>query len=153
MRYLTPERFCQALESKERALKSEVRNALAETLEDTRATVVRNSSGPLSAKRLAQMGHPYGRSLGASLIRTVANVDPMLINLQKGAFVRGWKKAGPRLRAGALSGEVTNTDPKAKYMFGTKRMVPRRVDIATAREVYPRFKARVFTATKKALRA
>jgi hypothetical protein len=148
MKWLTPAQFAAACDRKGKALQAEVKAGLADTLTEARAEAVKRSSGTLTAGMLRKMGHPYAtRAPNAS-------VDPSTINAQTGEFRRAWKKAGPRLRGGALSGEVVNTSKVAPYLLkGTKRMIKRPIAKALADAMRPRFKARMRTALRRGLRA
>jgi hypothetical protein len=158
VRYLTPTQFAAAMDRKAKALQVNSRAALAATIAETQQEFVKASSGPLSTRQLAKMGHPYGRGMGAKIMRAVANIDPDTLNAQKGDFRKNWKKAGPRYRGGGYDGSVVNTTmfghwTAAQIFLGTNRMIPRRIDQAVVRKMRPKFRMRQRAALRKALRA
>lgn len=158
MRYLTPTQFAAAMDRKAKALKVNVRAAQDEILKEAQAEFVKASSGPLSTRQLRKMGRPYGRGIGAKIMRAVGNIDPDELNTQKGDFRKNWKKAGPRFRGGGYDGSVVNTTmfghwTAAQIMLGTNRMIPRRIDTAVARKMRAKYRLKMRGALRKALRA
>lgn len=144
---MTPEQFARAIDKKASAFKAGARAAMAETITETQKEFVKRSSGSLTSGVLRKMGHPYATR------DPQTPIDPTIINTQSGEFKRAWKKAGPRQRGGGYEGSVTNTDPKAHYMLGTKRMVARRIDQYVADQMRPRYKTKMRGALRKALRS
>jgi len=90
------------------------------------------SQGGLSLKRLAQMGHPYGRGnrtargrrrrgLGRLQGGRIGVSNMAVVNRQSGDFANSWGVSIVRDKAG-LTIELRNSAPHAKYLLGTSRM-------------------------------
>ena len=135
MRYLRIDDFCTALARKASAIDSNIRDAENITARQAKQLFLQSSRGPYKQKTLTAMGHPYGRKKSSRIMLTVANIDPTIINIQSGNFLRRWgvnkcKKSGNKLLT-----QVLNSSVEAKYMLGTKRMVPRRIDLRVAKQI------------------
>jgi len=150
---MTPDAFIAAMYRKERALKRLVYAAETESAQEAKAMLVQRSSGTLKTRTLRKLGHPYGHSTGAKVMRFVGSVDPTIINAQSGQFRRRWKVLKPAMQANVLRSSAISTDPKSKYMFGTKKMVARRLDIYVAARMKARRRSRLQEAVRSALRA
>lgn len=96
------------------------RDALSDALTETLSNARRASSGFTSPADLRRMGHPYARRHGRTLL------DPFVINAQSGKFLQAWARSGPQEERGALTGLVTNSDPKGELLGrGTRTMLGR----------------------------
>jgi len=147
MRYLTPDQFGARMAAIAKALKENVRTGQAEILTETQQEFVKRSSGTLTSGVLRKMGHPYATRSPQT------PVDPSIVNDQGGGVRRGWRKAGPRFQNGAYRGSVTNSDPNAQFLLGTKRMVKRPIDTYVAGVMRPKFRNRMRAALREGLKA
>ncbi len=91
--------------------------------EEALAILKQLSSGPYSAARLAQLGHPY--RIGGSPPQ-----DPAIINRQTPrtgeGFRDAWRIEPTRKRGEGLSTRIVNTKPYAAFLLGgTSKMIPR----------------------------
>ena len=119
-------------EGLERRLVQHVIEAETLNLEDARAMLVQASSGTATEADLRREDHPYARRHGT------ARRDPSLINARSGRFRRAWRSRRPqRAGRGRVVSRVRNFDPKARYMFGTKLMLPRPIIARVARQLAP----------------
>jgi hypothetical protein len=139
---MTPQQFAAAMRHKATAVKTAVIAAERETVKETARELVKGSSGSLTSGQLARAGHPYARRAPNS------SYDPATINAQTGKFRASWVKSGPVSGGGSLRSSVVNTDPVAKYMMGTRRMVARRLDTAVAARMKPVRMARLRAAMR-----
>jgi hypothetical protein len=95
------------------------KEAEAEAMKEALKVARSLSSGPLTTRKLAQMGHPY--RIGGS-----PPFDPAIINRQTGKFFAKWRIVGPRRTATGLSSRLVNEAPYAKFLArGTPRMISR----------------------------
>ena len=143
---MTPFKFAMTIHRIAAALRTEIIAAEALTLEQARDALIKRSSGTITTKALRTMGHPY------AVRDPQTPLDPSLINAQSGDFKRSWKKTGPKSTIAGVVSSVVNTDPKAKYMFGTRKMVARRVDIYVAAQMAPRRRFHLDRGVRRALR-
>jgi hypothetical protein len=111
-------------------------------------TILRYSSGEISAAELRLLGHPYG-------IGRTPPQDPAIINVQTEEFVNSWHQDGPRVQQdGSITTVFENTSEHAKYLeLGTSRMIPRPLVEAVVAEVEPIVNARRDEAFSRALEA
>lgn len=94
------------------ALERELPAALAQTRDDLLAEADWLSSGGISLRQMRRkhFDHPYAKRHGAP------RRDPAVINVQTGAFRRGWQGAPVQETGGELVSAIYNTDPKAPYL-------------------------------------
>jgi hypothetical protein len=111
-------------------------------------TILRYSSGEISAAELRLLGHPYG-------IGRTPPQDPAIINVQTEEFVNSWHQDGPRVQQdGSITTVFENTSEHAKYLeLGTSRMIPRPLVEAVVAEIEPIVNARRDEAFSRALEA
>src|SRR5262245_49237677 len=74
-----------------RRIPVEALKAEEENVRDAFNTIIKFSSGEISAAELAAMGHPYHPD------RTPPQ-DPAIINVQTEIFVNSWQVEGPRVQ-------------------------------------------------------
>lgn len=89
------------------------------------ATAKSLSRGPLTLKRLADMGHPYGkgkrRSLGR-LTRAKGAISQDVVNKQSGAFAAAWR-GKMEIEPVGVTLRVINDNRVAEFLaFGTSKM-------------------------------
>ena len=119
----------------------------ARVIQEAMRLAVTYSSGPYKQAELTAAGHPYSRRAPN------ASYDPTIINAQSGVFRASWVVPAQEHTAGGILTRCINTDPKAAYMLGTDRMVPRRIDTRVLTEIMPRREAGLRDAVKRALKA
>lgn len=116
----------------ERRLTQRVIEAESLSLEDAKVMLVQASSGTATEADLRREDHPYARRHGT------AKREPGIINTRSGRFRRAWRSRRPqRAGHGRIVSRVRNYDPKARYMFGTKLMLPRPIIQRVARQLRP----------------
>lgn len=113
-------------------------------------TILRYSSGEISAAELRLLGHPYG-------IGRTPPQDPAIINVQTEEFVNSWHQDGPRVQQdGSITTVFENTSEHAKYLGapeGTPTMQPRPLVPRVLGEIEPIITARRDEAFSRALEA
>jgi hypothetical protein len=113
-------------------------------------TILRYSSGEISAAELRLLGHPYG-------IGRTPPQDPAIINVQTEEFVNSWHQDGPRVQQdGSITTVFENTSEHAKYLGapeGTPTMQPRPLVPRVLEEIEPIITARRDEAFSRALEA
>jgi len=131
------------------ALPKEIAKAEKASLNEARRIAIQLSSGPYSSVMLAAMGHPYSRRTPHPP-RGRADI----INVQTGLFRSSWTRRGPY--SGVSTGEIVtalvNTAPYSYKMRGTYNMIARPIDVTIAKRMEPKRRARLETATNRALR-
>jgi hypothetical protein len=143
---MTPQEFARSLQKKADLLEKEIMAAERQTLTEARAEAIKLSSGRLTATDLARAGHPFARRAPD------AAYDPSVINARTGLFKRSWIGILPRVIGGKIVTRLKNFSPEAKYMAGTKFMVPRTVGAEVKKRVQPRRLRRLRAAVKRALK-
>ena len=111
----------------EKAALQEQRDSLA----DAQRLLIQQSSGTVSLAELRRMGHPFARRAPQ------ASPDAAIINDQGGAFRKSWRKVAPVRSGDFVTSRVVNTDPKARFMNGTKTMVKRPIIAAVEAKLKP----------------
>ena len=144
---MTPEQAAAYFKRAADRLPDEFMQAERENVADVFQTAIDHSSGPYSLLELRNMGHPYARR------HKRAFLDPGVINVQTGVFIRSWKAEGPTLTGDDLEASIFNTDPKASDFLepGTDLMIPRPIDQKIAGECAGRIDRRRKKAFERAL--
>ena len=117
-----------------------------ENLRDALRAAEQLSSGAFSTTELRRMGHPYARR------NPRPPADPAIINVQRGDFRAGWHIRAPRKVGRKIAGRLENIDPKAGFMHGTRRMIPRPIGKAIMRLIAKKRAKRLRAAVRAALR-
>lgn len=98
------------------------------------------SDGPISAKELAQMGHPFAR-------RAPQSPPPAeVLNRQSGEAYRGWYVEGPFLGRTAIYFRINNRVHYRRFWAGTRTTIPRPVAAAIVRRLAPERRRRLIQA-------
>lgn len=119
--------------------------AEAVTVKEAAAAAIRQSSGTSSTKALRQAGHPFAvRAPNPAF-------DPAVINSQSGSFRAAWIPVQPSLSGSKIVCGVVNRDRAAKYLSGTRTMIPRTVGDAVRASVASARRARIVAAVKVVL--
>lgn len=149
---MTPNEAARALERMARDLTRNVQDAERMSLLDLRDEAERFSGGPLQARDLARMDHPYARRHGSP------RLNPDLVNQQDagedtGRFAASWVAEGPEVDGDELVSSLFNVDPKAAEFLedGTDTMFPRRPHEAALEVVAPRREERLERAVDRTL--
>ena len=121
----------------------ELKKAETATLKDALTVAIKQSSGGYSQGQLDAMGNPYGHLRPHPL-------DPAIINAQTGVFRASWLTEGPSRQGMALRSRLFNTDPKSRFLLGTKKMIPRPVALAVLKQIKGRRVARIKAAVNAA---
>jgi len=137
--------FKRELRKRETALRNGIKKAEGKSATAGKRIAQKLSSGPYSSEELAAMDHPYARRHGA------AQIDPAVINAQSGAFRRDWKTGQGDWVEGSLLTTVENDNRVAKFMHGTKKMVPRPIEELTAKILEPVRNENLSNAIEKAI--
>ena len=128
-----------------------VRAAERESAKAAKACLVGFSSGGYSARYLNQLGRQRGAGV-YSRRAADSSFDNFIINAQSGRFRAAWKITPPVLLGDTMQTKVYNDSPEAKFMQGTNKMIPRRINAAMfALQRGPRF-ARLQAAYRRALK-
>lgn len=103
------------------------------------------SSGTVTARMLARMGHPFGRGAARHRARRSGHaLSTTVINRQSARFFYSWRKKGPRRFRGRSDAWVHNEAPYARYLDeGTRFMVSRPITRAVRNNVRPRWERRM----------
>lgn len=126
---MTSAQFAKKLEQFARVYTQEVIKAETATIEDAKKIAIELSGGPHSSAALAKADHPYSRRRPQR-----SKYPPQIINKQTGKFQGAWRIVRPRVVGKTIVTRLHNTDPKAKFMAGTKLMIARPI----AREIRKR---------------
>lgn len=144
---MRPAQFAVAMKRKRAAILREAIAAENRAIDETQTMFTQMSSGTISTRQLRLMGRPYAKR------DPQTPLNPAVINDQGGAFAKDWRKSGAVWTGGVIRGSVRNVDPKAKYMQGTRTMVPRLIDVAVALRMKPRRFLLLRNALARAFRA
>lgn len=133
------------------ALPKQVARAEERNLREAKKIAVVLSSGPYSSAQLARMGHPYNKKKPHPP-RGRADI----INIQSGEsglFRSSWEMQGPvsSLASGEIMIRLVNIAPYSFAMWGTKYMIPRRIDLTIAQRMRKKRLARLEAALNRAL--
>ena len=131
---LTLVEFKRELRKRKTALRREIKKSESQSATFGVKIAKTLSSGPFSQMQLNAMDNPYAVRHGT------AQIAPDVINVQTGKFRAAWKREVNDWTGSppdALLTKVINTSGVAKYMLGTKRMLPRPVDALTAKILEP----------------
>lgn len=63
--------------------------------------------------------------------------DPQIINIRTGRFNASWNISGPMMRGEEVRTIIANLSWYSHFMYGTSRMVPRRIDLVAAKQIEP----------------
>jgi hypothetical protein len=116
----------EALRRKATAVQQQARSAEEATAREALALARKQSSGLVSSRELARMGHPYARR------RPRPPGSPAVVNRQSGRFQAAWRvvRTGDRLR-------LVNDARHARYLNdrGTRLMIRRPITRAVAQAI------------------
>ncbi len=128
-------------------IESETIRAEKATIEEALKLAQEMSSGVHSLADIARAGHPYSRR-APQPDAYPANV----INKQKGLFFRGWRTELPHRVGNEIVSGLRNIDPKAAFMEGTDKMIPRPIAPAVLAIILPKREKRLQEARLSAYR-
>ena len=129
-------------------MEEQFRKVARKEAEDMKRVAKVLSSGNLSLKTLAKMGHPYGlrRPPGA------AGQPDFIINKQSGTFATSWQTRTQKTPTG-WTVTLWNSAPEAFYLLGTNKMRPRLIFDEIMRQTMPETLAEVRKSVRKGVAA
>jgi len=129
-------------------MEEQFRKVARKEAEDMKRVAKVLSSGNLSLKTLAKMGHPYGlrRLPGA------AGQPDFIINKQSGTFAASWQTRTQKTPTG-WTVTLWNSAPEAFYLLGTNKMRPRLIFDEIMRQTMPDMAVEVRKSVRKGVAA
>lgn len=113
--------------------------AVRESAKEAKQEAIRFSSGTASKADLRRAGHPFARRRPQAVA-----FPPFLINKHRpNGFAMKWRSSLPMVRGNRITARVFNISEVAKYMDGTKYMIPRPVADAVLAIVLPAHEQRI----------
>ena len=110
----------RAAELSNAVIKAENQSAFA-----MKQQAIRLSHGPMKTADLAKLAREVNRGYGLYGTRSpMPPMDPAVVNLQSGRLSRSWQTRLV-LKPDGTSVTLWNTTPYAKYLLGTRKMIPR----------------------------
>ena len=111
------------------------------------AALTERSSGTLTRRDLARMGHPF------AVRAPITPVDPANINHHPGGgFQDAWEQESAQVSPDAVTVRVVNRDPAGRRMGGTAKMIKRPIVEAVRQELAADRKRRLAAAAAQVLK-
>jgi hypothetical protein len=123
--------FKRTLRKQKTKIKARLKVAERKSARAGQGIAVRLSSGTMTPADLVQRDHPYAVRHGMAML------PPEVINVISGGFRSAWKPQYGDWNGDSMTNSIVNDSPVAKYMAGTKYMLPRPIDEATAKILEP----------------